>query len=145
MAAVFVLLPDGNIFFLQQTHAMCRSCFVNRSEQWEMAVPEYIQVVTTVARREEAESIAQTLVDRRLAACVQISGPITSVYRWRGKMETAEEWQCTAKSRRDLYPRIEEAIRRLHSYETPEILATPILAGSEAYVAWLEGELINTV
>lgn len=104
-------------------------------------MPEFIQVVTTVEHRDEAERIGRTLVDERLAACVQISGPITSTYRWHGNIETTEEWQCTAKSRRDLFEQIEQTIRRLHSYETPEIIATAISAGSEAYLTWLDGEL----
>jgi periplasmic divalent cation tolerance protein len=99
-----------------------------------------IQVVTTTERREDAERIARTLVEERLAACVQVAGPITSIYRWQGKIETAEEWQCRAKTRRDLYAKIEQAIRRLHPYETPEILAMPILAGSADYLAWLNAE-----
>jgi periplasmic divalent cation tolerance protein len=102
---------------------------------------EYIQVLTTVSRREEAEQIAQSLVNARLTACVQVSGPITSVYRWRGQVETAQEWQCAAKSRRDLYGEIETLIRRLHSYEVPEILAVALLEGSAQYLAWLDGEL----
>lgn len=101
----------------------------------------YIQVVTTTERREDAERIAGELVERRLAACVQIVGPITSVYRWKGKTETAQEWQCWAKSRRELYDRIEQAILELHPYEVPEILAMPIEAGSAAYLAWLDGEV----
>ena len=91
---------------------------------------DYIQVVTTTERREDAERIARELVESRLAACVQIVGPITSTYRWQGKIEMAEEWQCWTKSRRDLYDAIEQAIRRLHPYEVPEILAVPVLAGS---------------
>ena len=74
----------------------------------------------------------------------QVTGPITSTYRWQGKIETAEEWQCWAKSRRDLYPQIEQAIRRLHPYQVPEILAMPILAGSADYLAWLEAETAKT-
>jgi len=101
---------------------------------------DYIQVVTTIARREEAEAIARALVEERLAACVQVLGPITSTYRWKGAVETSEEWQCWAKTRRDLYEKIEQAIGRLHSYEVPEIIAVPILAGSEGYLAWLEEE-----
>jgi len=101
---------------------------------------DYIQVVTTTEHREDAERIARTLVERRLAACVQVTGPITSTYRWHGKIETAGEWQCWAKSRRDLYDEIEQAIRGLHPYEVPEILAVPILAGSADYLAWLEVE-----
>jgi len=102
---------------------------------------DYIQVVTTTARREEAEAIARALVEERLAACVQILGPITSTYRWKGAIETSEEWQCWAKTHRDLYEKIEQAIRRLHSYEVPEIIAVPILAGSESYLTWLDEEL----
>jgi periplasmic divalent cation tolerance protein len=101
---------------------------------------DYIQVVTTTERREDAERIARTLVEERLAACVQVTGPITSTYRWQGQIETAQEWQCWAKSRRGLYDKIEQTIRRLHPYEVPEILAMPILAGSAGYLAWLEGE-----
>jgi periplasmic divalent cation tolerance protein len=101
---------------------------------------EHIQVVTTTARRDEAEGIAHALVDQRLAACVQIVGPITSVYRWQGKIETSEEWQCWAKSRRELYDQVEQAIRRVHPYEVPEILAIPVVAGSPDYLAWVDAE-----
>jgi periplasmic divalent cation tolerance protein len=99
---------------------------------------DYIQVVTTVERREDAEKIARLLVDRRLAGCVQIVGPITSVYRWQGKVETAEEWQCLAKTRRELFEKVETAIRQVHPYEVPEIIAVPITAGSADYLAWLD-------
>ena len=104
-------------------------------------MPEYIQVVTTTERRDDAERIAGELVERRLAACVQIVGPIGSTYRWHGQIETTQEWQCWAKSRRDLYDQIEQAIRQLHPYEVPEILAIPIVAGSVSYLAWLDGEV----
>ena len=102
---------------------------------------DYIQVVTTTEHREEAEAIARSLVEDRLAACVQVLGPISSTYRWKDRIETAEEWQCVAKSRRALYDQIEAAIRRQHTYDVPEILALPILAGSESYLAWLEREV----
>ena len=102
---------------------------------------DYIQIVTTTELREDADRIAQVLVAARLAACVQVAGPITSTYRWHGKIETAEEWQCWAKSRRELYDEVERAIRRIHPYEIPEILALPILAGSADYLKWLDGEL----
>jgi periplasmic divalent cation tolerance protein len=101
----------------------------------------YIQVITTTSRKDEAEQIARTLVEQRLAACVQISGPIVSTYRWQGAMETTSEWQCVAKSRADLFSEIEASIRTIHPYEVPEILATSIAAGSPAYLAWLDGEL----
>ena len=102
---------------------------------------EHVQVITTTERKEDAEAIARRLVEERLAACVQIIGPITSTYRWKGKIETSQEWQCWAKSRRDRYEQIERAITRLHPYDVPEILAVPITAGSRSYLAWLDEEV----
>jgi periplasmic divalent cation tolerance protein len=104
-------------------------------------MPDFIQVVTTIERREDADRIARLLVEERLAACVQVVGPISSTYRWRGAIETAQEWQCWAKSRRDLYDQIEQAIRGVHPYEVPEILAIPVLSGSASYLAWLDAEV----
>ena len=98
----------------------------------------YIQVMTTTATPEDAERIAQALVERRQAACVQIVGPIRSIYHWQGNVENGREWLCLAKSRQDLYPQIEATIRSLHPYEVPEILALPVTAGSASYLAWLE-------
>jgi periplasmic divalent cation tolerance protein len=100
-----------------------------------------IQVTTTLPTREEALRMAAALVERRLAACVQVVGPVSSTYWWQGKIETAEEWQCIAKSRSGLYQAIEAAICELHSYDTPEVLATPILAGHARYLQWLNDEL----
>ena len=101
---------------------------------------EFIQVVITTASREEAEAIARALVEQRLAACVQISGPMTSVYRWEGRIETAAEWRCTIKSRQSLWEPLLAAIRPLHSYQVPEILALPVLAGNDDYLAWLRDQ-----
>ncbi len=98
---------------------------------------EYVQVLTTVSSEEEAERIADDLLDRRLAACVQVVGPILSRYRWQGELEQAREWQCLAKTEAGLYGEVEAAIRKIHSYDEPEILATPILAGSVGYLAWV--------
>jgi periplasmic divalent cation tolerance protein len=103
-----------------------------------------IQVVTTTDSQDVAQAIARTLVEDRLAACVQIVGPVTSIYRWQCKIETAQEWQCWAKTRRELYIRVEETIRRLHPYEVPEILALEVSACSADYLAWLDKELENT-
>ena len=71
---------------------------------------EYIQVLTTTGRKDDAERIATMLIDERLAACVQILGPIASTYRWRGDVETSQEWLCVIKSREDLYGDIEKSI-----------------------------------
>lgn len=105
---------------------------------------DYIQVVTTTERKEDAERIARALVEARLAACVQVLGPITSTYRWKGAIHASREWQCVAKSRLDLYARLEETIRGAHPYEVPEILALPITAGSQGYLEWLDGELTGS-
>ncbi|MDZ7619125.1 MAG: divalent-cation tolerance protein CutA, partial [Patescibacteria group bacterium] len=101
----------------------------------------YIQVVTTTDKRDDALAIAQQLVQQRLAACVQILGPITSVYRWKGEVESADEWQCWAKSRQDRYAQIEQAIRKVHPYEEPEILAMAITDASAGYLAWLDAQV----
>ena len=102
---------------------------------------EYIQVITTTDSREEADRIAEKLVDSRLAGCVQVVGPIRSRYRWKGEVEEAEEWLCIVKTKRDLYPEVEAAVRRVHSYEVPEILGVPVVEGSKSYLDWLEAEL----
>ncbi|MBN2577405.1 MAG: divalent-cation tolerance protein CutA [Pirellulales bacterium] len=105
---------------------------------------DFIQILTTVEKREDAEKIARALVERRLAACVQIVGPIVSIYRWRKKIERAEEFQCWIKTRAGLYPQVEAAVRQLHSYEVPEILALPILDGGKDYLAWLEDSVAHS-
>lgn len=101
----------------------------------------YLQILTTVGKREDAERIAETLVQKRLAGCVQIVGPISSVYWWKSKIEKAEEWLCLIKSEETLYHKVEETIKRIHPYETPEIIAVPIVAGSKEYFTWLGQEL----
>jgi periplasmic divalent cation tolerance protein len=100
----------------------------------------YIQVMTTTGSKEEAETIGRALVTKRLAACVQISGPITSVYWWQDEVETAEEWHCFIKSKQDHYVELEAAIKQIHPYETPEIIATPITLGSRDYLRWIDEE-----
>jgi len=100
-------------------------------------VTGYVQVLSTTRSEEEARRISEALVERRLAACVQVAGPVVSRYRWQGKVEEAREWQCLAKTEMARYPEVEAAIRELHSYEEPEIVATPIVAGSPGYLAWI--------
>ncbi|MGD0114470.1 MAG: divalent-cation tolerance protein CutA [Dehalococcoidia bacterium] len=102
---------------------------------------QYIQVTTTTSTRAEAERIAEALVEARLAACVQIVGPVASVYRWKGDVERATEWLCIAKTERRLYDEVEAAIKRLHTYEVPEVLATEVVDGSKDYLVWLHEEL----
>ena len=102
-----------------------------------------LQITTTTPTRDEADRIAAALVERRLAACVQVAGPITSVYRWEGRLETAHEWLCIIKTTAARYPQIETAIRELHSYELPEIIGTEIMAGNGAYLRWVEAETVS--
>ena len=102
---------------------------------------EFVQVRVAVGSKEEAEKISQRVVEKRLAGCAQIFGPVASTHWWKGKIEKAKEWLCLMKSRADLYQELETTIRRLHSYDVPEILATPIKSGSKEYFVWLESEL----
>lgn len=106
-----------------------------------VAMDEAIQVVTTTDNQQIALAIARDLVENRLAACVQVGGPVTSVYRWEGQRETATEWTCAIKTVRDLYHAVESRIRQLHNYEVPEIVALPLIDGSETYLAWLREQV----
>ncbi len=99
---------------------------------------EAIQVITTTTERSEADAIAAALLKDRLAACVQIGGPIDSSYWWNGRIETSREFVLTIKTRRDLFPRLEAAILSLHSYEQPEILAIAAVEVTPGYLKWLE-------
>ncbi len=101
----------------------------------------FLVVTTTTGTEQDARRIARALVARRLAACVQVAGPIGSVYWWQGQIESASEWRCAAKTSAEQYPAVEQAIRELHAYEVPEIVATPIVAGSAAYLDWLAAEM----
>jgi periplasmic divalent cation tolerance protein len=104
---------------------------------------DVIQVITTTSSQEEAQTIARALVERRLAACVQVIGPISSTYHWKGAIETSTEWLCLAKTLASLYAEVEQAIRGLHSYDVPEILAVRVTFGARGYLDWLSGELIQ--
>jgi len=100
----------------------------------------YIQVVTTLDSREKAKEIANLLVERRLAACVQVIGPVFSLYRWKGEVENAEEWLCAVKTEEGLYERVEKAIKDAHPYEVPEIVCFSITGGSSEYLSWISHE-----
>lgn len=100
-------------------------------------------VLTTAGSREEAEEIAHALVERRLAACVNLVGPIHSVYRWQGKVETAAEHLLLIKTTAALFDSVAKAIRELHSYELPECVELPIEAGSVEYLRWIEESVVG--
>jgi periplasmic divalent cation tolerance protein len=100
----------------------------------------YVQVTTTTDSREEAEKLSRFVIDNRLAACAQVAGPITSTYWWQGKVEVAEEWIIFMKTTGS---QVDELVTRLqaeHSYDTPEIVATPIIGGNPRYLEWIAAE-----
>jgi periplasmic divalent cation tolerance protein len=105
------------------------------------AANEFIQVTTATANVEDAQAIASAVVGQRLAACVQIAGPIQSTYWWDGDIQLSEEWLCIIKTRRDLFDQLSAVIHQVHPYDVPELLATPVVAGGKAYLDWLQGEL----
>ncbi len=104
---------------------------------------EHVQMSTATDSREAADKIAKTLVEERLAACVRVIGPVTSTYRWKGKVETTEEYLCLIKTRSALLKDVERMILHLHPYELPEIIALPIESGYPPYLEWLEDETIG--
>lgn len=94
-------------------------------------------VLTTTDSKEHAQQIARALVERRLAACVNIVGPIESMYRWKEDIESAQEWLLIVKTTTTAFERVREAIRELHSYELPECVVVPITDGSKDYLNWI--------
>ena len=98
-------------------------------------------VTTTVAHQEEARKLARALVEQRLAACVQVVGPIDSFYWWEGDVQNSTEWLCVAKTTRDHFEVLRDTITQLHSYDEPEIIATPVTDGSESYLSWLRASI----
>ena len=101
---------------------------------------DFMQVVTTVDSEEAAEQLARGITGARLAACVQIVGPIKSVYWWQGELEEAREWQLIIKTTTARIAELEDYIKANHSYETPEITATVISGGSWEYLDWITAE-----
>lgn len=97
-------------------------------------------VLTNLPDRASADALARSLVAQRAAACVNVLSPCTSIYRWKGAVETAEEHPVFVKTTADAYPRVEAAIRALHPYELPEIIAVPLAAGLPAYLEWVAAE-----
>src|SRR3990172_3844690 len=103
---------------------------------------DLILVLVTTASKEEAEKIAQRLLKDKLIACANIIGPVTSHFHWLGKIDCAEDCLVVMKSRMDLFGALVDCVKGLHSYEVPEVLALPIVAGSEAYLGWM-GEVLK--
>lgn len=96
----------------------------------------YGVVLVSASSQQEGEAIARALIESQLAACVTLM-PVNSIYTWQGQVHSEPEWQMVIKTDLALFPRLEEKIRELHSYEVPEIIALPILAGSNPYLQWI--------
>ncbi len=101
----------------------------------------YIIVLVTTASTQEAENIAQRLLKEKLIACANIIGPVTSHFHWAGKIEKSEEFLMLMKTRKELFEKVSEIVHKIHSYEVPEILALPVVAGSTTYLDWLANSL----
>jgi periplasmic divalent cation tolerance protein len=98
----------------------------------------WLQVQVTARSQEEADGVATSVLGRRLAACVQVVGPVESRFWWEGKLDTATEWLCLIKTTGDRLNDVVAAVRKAHSYDTPEIIALPVVGGSERYLRWIE-------
>jgi len=96
-----------------------------------------VVIMVTASSRRECLKIARHLVEARLAACVNVTEAIRSTYRWQGKLVDDKEFLLLIKSTRELFPEIESAISKIHSYKTPEIICLPIVEGSENYLQWI--------
>jgi periplasmic divalent cation tolerance protein len=105
-----------------------------------MEQTEHCQVTVTAPSFEEASAIGRVAVEQRFAACAQVSGPITSTYWWDDKVTTSDEWVCVLETRTALVESLSSAIRAAHSYDVPEIIATPIHGGNPHYLAWIDAE-----
>lgn len=97
----------------------------------------YSLVLSTASSRDEAQEIARTLVERRLVACVNIVGPIDSIYRWKGEVESAQEFLLLIKTEAEKFESVREAVKSLHSYEVPEVVQISIENGLPAYLTWI--------
>jgi periplasmic divalent cation tolerance protein len=107
-------------------------------------MPEFIVVLVTCGSAAEGERLARSLVEERLAACVNRIPAVQSVYRWEGKVEESTEELLVIKTRADLFAALEKRVRELHSYSVPEVIALPIMNGSEAYLKWLGEQVADS-
>ncbi len=97
----------------------------------------YTMILSTAPTKDEAHEIASALVERKLVACVNVLGPMDSIYRWKGGVENAQEFLLLMKTEAELFESVRDAIRQMHSYEVPEVLQVPIENGLPAYLTWI--------
>lgn len=101
---------------------------------------DFIIILVTTSSEEEGREIAQALIEKKLAACVNLIKDIESIYRWKGKILDEREVLILIKTRKKLYKSVEGEVKKLHSYEVPEIIALPIISGSKDYLYWIDSE-----
>ena len=102
---------------------------------------DYTLIMVTASSKEEAEKIATTLLERKLIACANILGPVSSRFWWQGKIDSAEEYMIFMKTKRKLFDQVADNVKQLHSYEVPEIIALPIVEGAKPYLEWINSSL----
>ena len=102
--------------------------------------PAVVVVASTTDSAEEAKRLARLLVEQRVAACVQVVGPVRSAFRWEGTVSVESEWQLVAKTAGDRVEDLTALLVAEHSYDVPEVVATPVVGGSAAYLAWVVDE-----
>ena len=103
-----------------------------------MNINNYLQVQTTADSKESAEKLARLILGSKLAACVQITAKVKSLYWWKDKIDESEEFMLLIKTSKNKFAELEKFIKKNHNYETPEIIATDITEGSDEYLAWLK-------
>ena len=104
---------------------------------------DFIIILATCGSRKEAAAIVDALLKKRLAACANIVSPVFSKFRWKGKIESAKEFIIFIKTRSENYKAVEREIKRLHSYDVPEIIGIPVIAGSSEYLRWLASSTLK--
>jgi periplasmic divalent cation tolerance protein len=136
---------------LQNTGFPHLKSFTNKGKAFRRNKPHLYQakhmqtpiiILVTTASKAEAEKIAQVLLQERLVACVNIVGPVSSHFIWEGKIDCAEEFLMVMKSQKELFDRVVERVKGLHSYEVAEVLALPVVGGAAEYLGWL-GSVLN--
>src|SRR5438128_2286846 len=104
---------------------------------------EKIVVLSNCGSEEEARRVARALVEARVAVCVNILPGIQSIYRWQGAIQEDSEWMLVIKSTRSMFDRLSVELRKAHSYQVPEVLAIPVIAGNQDYLDWMDREMIE--
>jgi periplasmic divalent cation tolerance protein len=128
---------QANLYDINSAGTTVRATVTDWYTLQEVAMTTARIILTTAGSQEEAGKIAHALVERRLAACVNIVPQIESVYRWQGKVETVQEWLLLIKTQAELYERVRDALKELHSYDLPECVMLEVTAGSQEYLDWI--------